>query len=126
GDREFDEFEKEIFLFLGIGIWQTISKIHRPLPLVLPILLDEIEEDNLNLLDSLKNLSEKKFIDRIGQIIDSYPQPAILFYIVDTLIEDVETEISSEKLGLMFIHLKIVIESFQKAIAFKKENFQTK
>ncbi|MEO0096071.1 MAG: hypothetical protein ABIL66_09325 [candidate division WOR-3 bacterium] len=120
GDREFNESEKELFLYLGIGIWRMMSSRYAPLPMVLPILLDEIEGENLKLLDSLQKMDEERFVDRVSQIIDSYSQPAILFYVVDFLIEG-ELEIDADKIGLMFIYLKILIDVFQKTIELRQK-----
>ncbi|MGB9721584.1 MAG: hypothetical protein ACPL28_08915, partial [bacterium] len=91
GDREFDESEKELFIYLGIGICQMMSTEYAPLPQISPVLLDEIEEDNLELLDSLEGLDEEEFIASIEKVLENYCQYVILFYVLDTLIEG-ETE----------------------------------
>ncbi len=119
GEHEFNEPEKDLFFYLGIGIWLMMSNRYTPLPLVLPILLDEIEEENLKLLAALKKMDEKEFVDHIAQIMDNYPQKAILFYVVDLLIE--EAEMDQITMGLMFIYLKIVLEAFQKAIEMQQK-----
>ncbi|MEO0156377.1 MAG: hypothetical protein ABIL07_04615 [candidate division WOR-3 bacterium] len=119
GEHEFNESEKEVFFYLGIGIWRMMSSRYAPLPLVLPILLDEIEEENLKIFDSLQKMDAERFVECIGQIIDNHSQPAILFYVVDLLIEE-EIDVAPNKIGIMFIYLKILIDAFQKAIELKK------
>ncbi len=122
GDREFNQAERELFVYLGVGIWCTMTYGDKPLPMVLPVLIDEIEKDNLKMLDSLEKMDEEAFVKYVEKIIENYPQPELLFYVVNALIEEQEIEIGPDKIGVMFVYLKIVMDAFQKASEMNSVN----
>lgn len=114
-DRDFSLPEKELFIFLGVCIWQAMTRENSSLPKVLPVMIGEMEKMNAQLLDTMEDMNEKDFSESIHKMMESYPQPYLLHYINMVLTkEEEEGEVNPEDTGLIFVYLKTIIDAFQK------------
>ncbi len=109
--------ERELLLYMGIIIWQAMSQGDVSPPKVTEKILDEMERKNIRMLEELEETSEREIMDTMEKMIETYSQPTILKYVLETLIEEPGEEdydIRDENKGLIFIFLKTVIDSLNK------------
>jgi len=116
GHKIFNQDEQEHLLYLGMVIWQIMLQGNKQLIKVTGDILDEEERKNIKMLEYLADGSETDFIDTTKKIINSYPQPEVLKYVVEALMEEPEEEclIRDESKGYMFIYLKTIIDCFNR------------
>lgn len=108
--------ERELLLYLGTVVWQIMRQGDTPLPKITEKVLDDAAESNVKMLEYLEGESDDVFMDTVEKIMDDYPQPEVLWYVVDALMEGPEEGclIREENKGLMMLHLKTVIDCFSK------------
>ena len=116
GDNLFNQDERELFVFLGVVIWQIMSQGDTPLPQVTEKMIDEIEESNFKMLEYLEDESEADFIETTDNMLENYNQQEVLKYVIEVIMEEPEEdcEITEESQGLMMIYLKTVIDCFDR------------
>ena len=116
GDELFNQDERELFVFLGIVIWQLMSQGETPLPKVTEEMIDEVEESNFKMLEYLEGESEVDFMETTETMIENYNQQEVLRYVLESIMEEPEEdcEIREENQGLMMIYLKTVIDCFDR------------
>ncbi|MCM8774380.1 MAG: hypothetical protein NC820_06580 [Candidatus Omnitrophica bacterium] len=108
--------ERELLLYIGIVVWQIMSQGDLPLKKITSEVLEETEEENMKMLEYLEDEPEASFIDIVEKIINDYPQPEVLIYVVEALMEEPEEGvlIRDENIGIMTIYLKTIIDCFDK------------
>ena len=108
--------ERELLLYLGMVVWQMMSQGSRPLVKITEDVVDEMERSNMKVVEYLKNEPETGFIKVTKEMIENYPQPEVLKYIVEALMEEQEEGcvIRNENKGLMMLYLKTVIDCFDR------------
>lgn len=116
GDEIFNQDERELYVFLGVVIWQIMSQGETPLPKVTEEIIDEVEESNLKMLEYLEGESEADFMKTTEKILDNYNQKEVLRYVLEAIMEEPEDdcEIRDENRGIMMIYLKTVIDCFDR------------
>jgi len=116
GDDFFNQDERELLLYLGIVIWKIMSQGNKPLPEVSEEQLDEIEDSNMKMVEYLEDESDNDFITTVATLINNYNQQEVLKYVVEALMEDSEDEydIRAENTGILMIHLKTIIDCFDR------------
>lgn len=104
--------ERELLFYLGMVVWQMMSKGKTLPPKVTVEGLDRAEEANLNLLRSLAEAPDEEAEGALAKVMAEYGQPAVLRYVVEAIVEAVENrEIREENSGILMINLKTVIDS---------------
>ena len=108
--------ERELLLYLGMVVWQMMSQGSRPLVKITEDVVDEMERSNMKVVEYLKNEPETGFINVTKEMIENYPQPEVLKYIVEALMEEQEEGcvIRNENKGMMMLYLKTVIDCFDR------------
>jgi len=108
--------ERELLLYLGMVVWQMMSQGSRPLVKITEDVVDEMERSNMKVVEYLKNEPETGFIKVTKEMIENYPQPEVLKYIVEALMEEQEEGcvIRNENKGMMMLYLKTVIDCFDR------------
>ena len=108
--------EQELLLYLGTVIWRIMLQGDKSLTQITPEVLDKAEDKNMKMLEYLEKETEAEFIDTVEKTIENYPQPEVLKYVVEALMEreDDGTLIRDESKGMMLIYLKTVIDCFDK------------
>jgi len=78
--------------------------------------LNEVVRTNLEMIESLGSKSEAGFTDAMKEMLGSYPQPEVLKYVVEALVEEHEEGclIRDENKGMMMLYLKTVIDCFNR------------
>ncbi len=117
GGDELNREEREQLLYLGIVVWQIMLQGTTPPPQIDEEILEEVEGVNIKMLEYVEGEPDSDFVDTIQKIINNYNQKEVLWYIVESLMENPEEEegiIRDENIGLLFIYLKTVIDCFDK------------
>jgi len=116
GHKTLNQDEQELLLYIGIVVWQIMLQGSKPLIKVTKSALDEAEKANIRMLEYLGGEPEADFIETTKKIISNYPQPEVLKYVVEALTEESEEDsvITDKGKGIMMIHLKTVIDCFNR------------
>lgn len=112
-DREIlNQSERELLFYLGMVVWQMMSKGKTLPPKVTVESLDQAEEANLKLLRSLAEAPDAEAEGALSKVMAEYGQPEVLRYVVEAIVEAVENkEVREENSGILLIDLKTVIDS---------------
>jgi hypothetical protein len=122
GEALFNQHEQEIIFYLGMVVWQVMKQGQRRLRKVTEERLDQAEEANLDFLERLSASPEADFESAIQAMMDTYPEPEVLRYIVEAIMEDEDYDpedppIREEYRGMAFVHLKTVLDAFISSLA---------
>jgi hypothetical protein len=109
----FNEDERELLFYLGAVVWQIMLQGDKPLPRVTEQMIEEAENANLAMMESLGEASDEDTYAAIARLMREYPQPEVFRYVVEALAESAQDEgIREDNLGVMMIDLKTVIDCF--------------
>jgi hypothetical protein len=116
-NEAFDEGETETFIHAGVVIWQLMRQNPNGTRSITERRLKKAEKANEALLEKMASDSEGDFISAAEATVVNSPEPEVLRYITEALMEDEEGNpdnppISEEHLGAAFLHLKIVLDAF--------------
>jgi hypothetical protein len=105
--------EFEVILYLGIAIWQMMKRGHPRLMRASIKKIEQAEEENTKTLDFMEKDTEGDFVSATLRLLDAYPEPEVLRYIVETLMEPDpdDVELSDEAVGIAFLHLKTALDA---------------
>ena len=103
--------ERNYLMYLSLIVWQAVIESAGA--------LEELDEDAIVLREEanwgrMKQISERKFRDRVTPFFENYPQEDLLAFIEDALVYDEENdeiEITKEGREYLFITMKTVIDS---------------
>ncbi len=118
GENEaFDKDETETFFHAGVVIWQLIRQSPDGTRRISERGLKKAEKANEALLEKMASDSEGDFLSAADATAVNSPEPEVLRYITQALMEDEKGNpdnppISEEHLGAAFLHLKIVLDAF--------------
>jgi hypothetical protein len=122
GDALFNPHEQEIIFYLGMVVWQMMKQSQRRLRKVTEERLEQAEEANFNFLERLSASPEADFESAIQTMMATYPEPEVLRYIVEAIMEEEDytpedPPIREEYRGLAFVYLKTVLDAFISSLA---------
>ena len=122
GEALFNQYEQEIIFYLGMVVWQMMKQSQRRLRKVTEERLEQAEEANFNFLERLSASPEADFESAIQAMMATYPEPEVLRYIVEAIMEEKDYDpddppIREEYRGLAFVHLKTVLDAFISSLA---------
>mgnify|MGYP006267821657 CR=1 FL=1 len=123
GEGDLNEDEHELLLFLGVEIWQMMSKGDQPLGQVSESHLDRLEQSNMQVLESLSGESEAEFLQQLYGMLEGYPQPEVLRHVMEVILEEETDVVRPSNRGIMIIFLKIVIDCLQESAEKEAGNF---
>lgn len=103
----------DIVLYMGVVVWQIMQRWYKSLMRVSVAKLEQAEEENLADLEMLAQHTETQQWTVADFLLENYPEPEVLRYIVEGLMEPDEDgiEILGEEKGLAFIHLKTALDT---------------
>ena len=108
------EEEAELLLFVSATFWQVAEKHGKKNqdPIALED-LDALQDSNWAIFDDLEQAKNQSFEDFVAPIIEEYPEPEFLHYIVDVFTEDDDDEFAIENAAKlpMFVMLKTVVDA---------------
>jgi hypothetical protein len=121
-DFPFNAHEREIIFYVGMVVWRIMKQSKRPLHKVTRKKLRKAEEANYDFLELLMSDTEADFVSATQTMIEKCPEPEVLRYIVEAIMEEKEYEpddppIRDEYRGLAFVHLKIVLDALVDSLA---------
>jgi hypothetical protein len=110
---ELPQEEFEVILYLGIAVWQMMKRGHPRLMHVSIKKLEQENEENIQTLKFMEQDTTSDFLSATREILDSYPEPAVLGYIVEALMETnpENVELSTATIGIAFLHLKTMLDA---------------
>lgn len=115
----FNEYERELIFYIGLVVWQIMKQSDRQLYKVTRRKMRKAEESNIDRLEQLTSSSEGEMIEATRHLISTHPEPEVLRYIVEAIMEENEGEpgFRDENKGLAFIHLTILLDAFVGSLA---------
>jgi hypothetical protein len=122
-DSIFNEHEREIIFYLGMVVWQMMKQSKRRLRKVTERKLKQAEEANFDFLEHLSASPEADFESATQAMIATYPEPEVLRYVVEAIMEEEEDydpddpPVRDEYRGLAFVHLKTVLDALTSSLA---------
>jgi hypothetical protein len=121
-DFPFKRHEREIIFYLGMVVWQMMEQSKRRLNKVTRRKLRKAEEANYDLMELLASDTEADLVSATTTILNKYPEPEVLRYIIEAITEEKEYEpddrpIRDEYRGLAFLHLKIALDALVDSLA---------
>ena len=121
-DLPFNQHERELIYYIGLVVWQMMKQSKRRLYKVTRRKLEKADKANDESLEMMMSDSEADFVSATMAMIENYPEPEVLRYIVETIMDEEEYEpddppIRDEYCGLAFLHLKTVLNAFVASLA---------
>ena len=109
--------EQGLLIMIGYSVIKVMSRSRLPLRQVEPEELEEAEQLNFALLDDVEEGEDIDFLAVCSNLIKTYPQGPLLGAVLEALMEGYEEnpEEAPENLGLLFLHLKTVIDCLDRA-----------
>lgn len=110
--------EFEAIFYLGLVVWQMMKRGHSRLTSVTIEQLEQAEEENTKTLEFMEKDSEADFLSATHNMLETHPEPEVLRYIVEALMETdpEETELSEDGKGIAFLHLKTELEALARCL----------
>ena len=104
--------EQGLLIMLGFSVLKVMSRSRFPLREITPEELEETEQANFAFLEQLDEGSEMDLLSASSKLISDYPQGPLLGAVLEALMEGYEEnpEEAPENIGLLFLHLKTVID----------------
>ena len=117
----FDEHEGQLSFYVGLVIWQIMKQSPKRLRKVTQTQLKQAEQVNEEFLDLLATDTEADFFSATKKMLETYPEPQVLGYILEVLLDEVDyapddPPIREENRGQAFLHLKIILDAFISSI----------
>jgi hypothetical protein len=105
--------EFEVLLYLGIAVWQMMKRAQPRLQRVSIKKLERAEAENTQTLTFMGADTPGDFLSATREMLDSYPEPTVLRYIVEALLETnpEDVELSAATIGIAFLHLKTALDA---------------
>ena len=117
----FDEHEGQLSFYVGLVIWQIMKQSPKRLRKVAQTQLKQAEQANEEFLGLLATDTEADFFSSTKKMLETYPEPEVLGYILEVLLDEVDyapddLPIREENRGQAFLHLKIILDAFISSI----------
>ena len=117
GEDDFNEDEQELFLFLGVAIWQVMRAVNNgQLDSVSETAFELSQNDNLAFIEEVESGIRQDFLTSLARQPEEYSQADLLAFIIETITEDEAYWIRPKNQSMMIAFLKIVIDSFDAVI----------
>jgi len=116
-NEEIDENEAQILLFVGVVVWQLLRQSKGGVRKITEKQLEKVEKSNEAQLEKMAADSAGDFFSAAEASAVNCPEPEVLRYILEALMEDEEGNTDNppfreESLGLAYLHLKNVLDAF--------------
>ncbi len=116
-NEAFTDEEAELFFFVGSVLWQVMRQNPNGKRQISEKNILNATNVNESLLKKMATDSEGDFFSVSEKIVLNSPEPEVLRYITDSLMEEDDEILDKpsfrdDKLGVAFLHLKIVLDAF--------------
>ncbi|MCX7855650.1 MAG: hypothetical protein N2556_06710 [Anaerolineae bacterium] len=109
----FNRNEMGYIFFIAMVVWQAMKQSPQGLRSVPIEEVERANEANFAFLERFLSAGEMDFEAAVAKMLEEYPEPEVLRYIVEALMEEDEEEpFRDEYRGLAFICLKTVLDAF--------------
>ena len=113
-DEDLNQDERELLLFLGLTVWEIMSRGGLPPPQVTTEMLVDAEHRNIAWIEALEQNADGHEDDAGMALVLQYRQADVLQGVLEALMEDEDMEdpgdIRDESKGLLLLSLKTVID----------------
>ena len=120
-DFPLDQHEQELIFYIGAVVWQIMKQSKHQLYKITRKKLRKAEETNVEILERLASGGEGDLIESGQLLIRTHPEPEVLRYIVEAIMEDdddpEEPGFQDVNKGLAFVHLKVLLDAFVSSLA---------
>lgn len=109
------EEENEILLLDTLILWQIINQAYDKVNIPNSDKIDQLQFDNWKMAEELTIVKNQSFDDFVEPMIADYPEDELLYFILDTLIDeddDNDESMNSESKLPMFIALKTLCDGW--------------
>jgi hypothetical protein len=117
-EEDFNQEEQEIIFFLGNVLWEIMRQSYPQMGMVTEDTIDQAEDENMNFMESIETEDPNAMEGIIMNMLETYPEPAVLSYLLESLMEESEDpeeiDIDDEMKGAAFLHLKIALDAMIK------------
>lgn len=109
----FNQNEMGYILFIAMVVWQAMMQSPQGLRSVPIEAVEQADEANFAFLERFLSAGDEDFEAAVAKMLAEYPEPEVLGYIVEALMEEDEEEpFRDEYRGLAFVCLKTVLDAF--------------
>ena len=116
GEDDFDAPEQELLLFMGLLIWQSMITGGNELGPITEDHLESVQGNNMAMLEYLTEEGEEGFGEMAKHLMEESDQPHLLRFLVEIVFEDEGDIIRPTNQGILFIFLKIVVDSISASL----------
>jgi len=109
-DERFNFDEKQLLLFIGVNIFQMLSRGESRIVQVTAEDINAAQQKNIDMFEYLEKEIPGEFQKTTDMIFKEYNQKNILRYIIATLFNDDDPHIRADRKGLIFFNLKTVLD----------------
>jgi len=107
------EEENEILLLDTLMLWQIVNQAYETVNVPNSEKIDQLQFDNWKVSEDLKVTKGQVFDDFVEPMIADYPEDELLYFVLDTLIdEDDDDDMNSESKLPIFIALKTLCDGW--------------
>lgn len=113
-DKIFTRDEGQTVFYIGVVVWEIMKQGTKVPRKVSEKQLRQAKKATENILDKMASDSAGDFLSAAESLVEQYPEPEVLRYIVEELMENEDganPSIRDENVGLAFLHLKIVLDA---------------
>lgn len=108
----FNQNEMGYILFIAMVVWQAMKQSPQGLRSVPIEAVEQADEANFAFLERFLSAGDEDFETAVAKMLMEYPEPEVLRYIVEALMEEDEEPFRDEYRGLAFVRLKTVLDAF--------------
>ena len=104
--------ENEILLLDTLMLWQIVNQGFETINVPNSDKVDQLQFDNWKASEELKPTKGQSFDDFVEPMIADYPEDELLYFVLDTLIDDEDEDMNSESNLPIFIALKTLCDGW--------------
>ena len=113
GEDDFNDDEQELFLFLGVAVWQVMRGANNgQLAAVSESTFEASKNDNLAFIQEVESGIRQDLLTSLASQPEEYPQADLLAFVIETITEEESYWIRPKNQSMMLAFLKIVIDCF--------------
>ena len=110
-----DESDRSQLVPLAATVWESMTQVSgRRLKMVQPGVVERADAANIQMLETLEDVSEFEWRERVLNMFTGYNQQPLLAFCIQVLMADDEEtpELAPERVGMESLWLKTVIDCF--------------
>lgn len=102
----------QLYFYLGVVVYQIMKQGKRRVRLVSEEIMQAVEDAQGDVLELLEEDTDADFVSAATSMAVNHPEPEVLRYIVEALMEDdADIDISEDDKGILFLELQKVLDA---------------